>query len=301
MTFADELRSHLREAYQSLSTSGARIRFPPPQSLAQGFPSESRATIGHFHLRAELFLQRRASTRFVFPSGTLVLEPDEVLIVPSRVLHSESIVVGPDPGPFRNVVLYADEGALSCHLADRGPMGGPRIAYPEHLESLSCGRVAAWLEDAVKVGQDGTGPGGVAVDLVRSILGMTLNLLDQPSARGTGEPLTVVRCRRMIHEDLGDAELSVASLAQRLGCSADYLSHLFRTVRGERLTAHIEELRMQRAAELLTRTNLSGKEVAWASGYASHSYFIRCFRKRWGASPTEYRRHQILALAEPRR
>ena len=252
-------------------------------------------------MRAELFLQRRAATRFRFPSETLILEPEEVLIVPSRVFHAESIVIGPDTGPFRNVVVYADEGALSCHLADMGPQGGPRIAYPEHLENESCGRVAAWLEDAVKVAGE-MNQGGVAVDLVRSILGMTLNLLDLPSARRTGEPLTVVRCRRMIHEDLGDPELSVASLARRLGCSADYLSHLFRTVRGERLTTHIEERRMLRAAELLAQTNLSGKEVAWASGYANQSYFIRCFRRRWGASPAEYRKGRLVGgLPDPKR
>ena len=95
-----------------------------------------------------------------------------------------------------------------------------------------------------------------------------MQLLDLP-ARGETEPLTVVRCRRMIHEDLGDPGLSVASLAQRLGCSADYLSHLFRTVRDERLSSHIEGLRLLRAAELLTQTELSCKEVAWALGYAN--------------------------------
>jgi AraC-like DNA-binding protein len=99
----------------------------------------------------------------------------------------------------------------------------------------------------------------------------------------------VVRCRRMIHEDLGNPDLSVSSLARALGCNADYLSHLFRSVRGERLMQYIDELRMQRAAELLVRTGLSCKEVAWASGYASQSYFIRSFRGRWGSSPQAYR------------
>jgi len=235
-----------------------------------------------------VFLQRRAATRFRFGSQTLELAPGEILVVPSRVMHAEEVVQTPGSAPFRNVVLYADERTLSCHLADASS-GRPRVAYPEHLQSPLCGRVAAWLEDVVKVNHEGEG-GEVAVDLMRSVLGMTLRLLDSPSARGESEPLVLVRCRRLIHESLGDPELSVSVLAHKLGCNADYLSHLFRAVRGERLTSHIEELRMLRAAELLAQTSLSCKEVAWASVYANQSYFIRCFRKRWVVSPGEYRK-----------
>jgi AraC-like DNA-binding protein len=241
---------------------------------------------GHFHLRAELFLQRQAATRFRFPGETLDLEPGQILIVPSRVYHAELAIPFLGSAPFQNVVLYADDSTLSCHLADSGPGARPRIAYPESLTSPACGRVAAWLEDAVNLSAD---QAPVVVDLVRTILGMTLKLLDLPSAREKGEALLVVRCRRIIHEDLGDPNLSVASLAQKLGCSADYLSHLFRSVRGEKLTTYIEELRMIRAAALLNQTSLSCKEVAWASGYSNQSYFIRCFRRRWGVSPSSYR------------
>jgi len=277
----------LTEVHRALGDPGFRLRLPQPQHFLP--PPDSRGpgpgfSGGHFHLRAELFLQRRGSTVFKFPAETLVLGPGEVLVVPPRVFHAESAVA--DAGDFRNVVLYADDRALSCHLAEAGPRG-PRIGYPERLESPACGRIASWLDDTVTVSRD-LGGVEVAADLTRSVLGLTLRLLDLP-VRGGGLPLPIVRCRQMIHEDLGNADLSVASLAQRLGCNADYLSHLFRKVEGRRLTAHIEELRLQRAAELLTRTGLSCKEVAWASGYANQSYFIRCFRERWGASPLEYR------------
>jgi AraC-like DNA-binding protein len=279
MIAVEELRFHLRDCYRRLSEPGARIRLPRPHRLAPG-PSE-----GHFHLRAELFLQCRAATRFRFPGETLDLGPGEVLVVPSRVYHAETVVTGSTE--FLNVVLYADEGHLSCHLADKGPLGTPRIAYPERLSGPECTSVASWLEDAVRVSRT-MEASEVAVDLIRSILGMTLQLLDSPSARGPGEPLVIVRCRQMIHEALGDPTLSVASLAQRLGCNPDYLSHLFRAVRQEKLTSYIEELRMLRAAELLSETNLSCKEVGWASGYGNQSYFIRCFRRRWGCSPGEF-------------
>jgi len=286
MSPAEELRFHLGAAHRSLAEPQTRLCIPQPQHFLP--PPTSRSTSpgvteGHFHLRAELFLQIKGATQFRFPSESIELGPGEILIVPPRVYHAETITS--DAGEFRNVVLYADERRLSCHLAEAGPVG-PKVAYPEHLGSPGCGRIASWLEEAVKVSRDlGT---AVAADLVRSVLGLTLRMLDLP-VQGGSEPLPVVQCRQMIHEELGNAALSVASLARRLGFNADYLSHLFRKVQGQTLTSHIEELRLVRAAELLTQTSLSCKEVAWASGYSNQSYFIRCFRQRWGASPLEYR------------
>jgi len=283
----EALRFHLKAAYEDLSRPGTSVRLPPPAkaSPATLFPKPG-APEGHFHLGAEVFFQRSSGTKFRFPSGTLDLGPGECLLVPPRTYHAETIVA--DGHPFLNIVLYADKTNLSCHLADQGTGGVPQVAYPEHREGPVFGQIASWMEDAARVSRDISNSTRIVTDLIRSVLGMAILLLDLP-AQGQEEPLPVVRCRRMIHEDLGNSSLSVASLAQRLGCSADYLSHLFRTARGEKLTTYIEELRMLRAAELLTETGLSCKEAAWASGYSNQSYFIRCFRKRWGASPGSYR------------
>jgi AraC-like DNA-binding protein len=282
MDAAEELRLSLREAYEFLGGQSPRVRFPQPQRFEPG-----RSAEGHFHLRAELFIQRQASTLFRFPSETLLLMPGELLIVPPRVLHCERVV--PGELPFRNLVLYVDGEDFSCHLADSSPEGFPRIAYPERAEGPLCASLGALLEEACRLSEGLGESGGILVDLSRSILRLALRLLDLPGARAEREPLTLVRCRRMIHENLGNPELSVASLARQLGCNADYLSHLFSEERGQRLTEYIDELRMGRAAELLARGGLSCKEAAWASGYASPSYFIRRFRLRWGCSPMAYR------------
>jgi transcriptional regulator GlxA family with amidase domain len=95
--------------------------------------------------------------------------------------------------------------------------------------------------------------------------------------------------RSHVQNRLSDPGLSVGSIADHLACSADYLSHLFRTSTGLRLAEWINELRLDRAAELLATTSLSSKETGWACGFANQSYFIRLFRERYGASPIEYR------------
>ena len=61
----------------------------------------------------------------------------------------------------------------------------------------------------------------------------------------------------------------------------------------------INRLRMERAARLLRETTLSGKEVAWACGFAAPSYFIRSFRAQFGMTPQAWRARQRSPAAAP--
>ena len=91
------------------------------------------------------------------------------------------------------------------------------------------------------------------------------------------------------HQGLGDAGLSVRRLAAQSGCSADHLSSVFASTTGEHLIACISRLRLARAADLLRQTEMPCKQVAWACGYARHSYFSQCFRRQHGMTPQAWR------------
>jgi AraC-like DNA-binding protein len=51
----------------------------------------------------------------------------------------------------------------------------------------------------------------------------------------------------------------------------------------------LSRLRLERAAELLTRTHLDIGEIAYAVGYSDRLYFSRAFHRFAGCSPSEYR------------
>ena len=53
--------------------------------------------------------------------------------------------------------------------------------------------------------------------------------------------------------------------------------------------AYINRLRLTRAAHLLRDTGMAAKEVAWACGFATPSYFSRCFRQHHGVTPKTWR------------
>ena len=64
----------------------------------------------------------------------------------------------------------------------------------------------------------------------------------------------------------------------------------FQAAMGSSPIAHLILLRVNRAASLLRRTELSVTEIAFQVGFSDSNYFARQFRQRLGATPTEYRR-----------
>jgi transcriptional regulator GlxA family with amidase domain len=125
--------------------------------------------------------------------------------------------------------------------------------------------------------------------LVTAALVGVLRALDDLQNGTSPEPMPVSRVRVMVQNQLGDATLTVRRLATQTGYTADYLSNLFSVATGEHLSAYINRLRVERAAHLLRESALAVKEIAWACGFSSPSYFIRAFRAHFGQSPKAWR------------
>lgn len=84
--------------------------------------------------------------------------------------------------------------------------------------------------------------------------------------------------------------LDLPGLARACGLSVSRLAHLFREQVGLPPQQYLEELRLQRAAQLLRATGLRIGEIATETGYAGAFYFSARFRKKFGKSPSEYRK-----------
>ena len=61
---------------------------------------------------------------------------------------------------------------------------------------------------------------------------------------------------------------------------------------GQSFSERVLELRLQKVRAMLANPrydSLKISDVAYACGFNEISYFNRCFRRRFGASPTQYR------------
>ena len=254
---------------------------------------------GHFHLVPELFLQTGGSTHFTLPHGALELHAGEALLMPPRMLHAESTVATEGVG-FSNLVVYADGTALTCHLATETSPGRPGIDHLESRQHPHAARIHDWLADASALGSevdDANAQLQVRALLASACAGV-LRVLDDAAPRTQPEPPLVARVRMWVNNQLGDHALNVTALAAQAGCTPEYLSHVFSQTTGGHLIAHINRQRMDRAAHLLAETDLAGKEVAWACGFTTPSYFIQTFRQQFGATPQQWRAKRRMELGD---
>ncbi|MCL2111571.1 MAG: helix-turn-helix domain-containing protein [Clostridiales bacterium] len=79
------------------------------------------------------------------------------------------------------------------------------------------------------------------------------------------------------------------SIAKHFSLSSGSLCNLFSRNSDTTLSAYIASLRMERAADLLLKTDKPVREIAVVCGYADPLYFTRVFNKAHGMSPTRYR------------
>jgi transcriptional regulator GlxA family with amidase domain len=100
----------------------------------------------------------------------------------------------------------------------------------------------------------------------------------------------VLALARAVEHDLG-RPWTVPEMAAVLGISAGQLRRVVKEAQGATPRQWLCNLRLERAAHLLSDTSLRIKEVQSRVGIADASHFARDFRDRFGTSPTEYRWH----------
>lgn len=92
-----------------------------------------------------------------------------------------------------------------------------------------------------------------------------------------------------IHENY-QKTLSIDELANLLHFSEPYFMRFFKKHTGTTCVDYINDYRISKAAELLSKTDMSIMEVALQVGMHNISYFNRLFKKKLHMTPKEYRR-----------
>ncbi|WP_197435417.1 GlxA family transcriptional regulator [Agrobacterium vitis] len=83
--------------------------------------------------------------------------------------------------------------------------------------------------------------------------------------------------------------LCLDQIADKAGISRRQLERLFRKGLGRAPSRYYAELRLERAALLLTRSEMSVTDVAIACGFVSSSHFTKLFRANYGIAPQKMR------------
>ena len=97
---------------------------------------------------------------------------------------------------------------------------------------------------------------------------------------------------QFIAENYGDNTLSLLDIARHVGISSAYLSALYKKVYGKNIFDTITNLRLEKACQLLTQSALPLKDISLRCGYSNQYYFSNSFKKKFGVSPSAYRKEQ---------
>jgi AraC family L-rhamnose operon transcriptional activator RhaR len=87
-----------------------------------------------------------------------------------------------------------------------------------------------------------------------------------------------------------DADWTMADLARLTGHSVSHLHREFKAQLGISPLAWLSRSRGELAAVALIQTDEPVAEIGRGVGWADPNYFSRVFRRRYGTSPTAYRR-----------
>ncbi len=108
-------------------------------------------------------------------------------------------------------------------------------------------------------------------------------------------PATVRHRTSLLHDAMGIVEaeyasdLSLDDIARRVASSRRQLQRAYAEIGQTTFREHLTQVRMERAADMLTDGRLTVREVAQQVGYRQPAQFAKAFRRHRGHVPSAYR------------
>ena len=102
----------------------------------------------------------------------------------------------------------------------------------------------------------------------------------------------ISQAEKYVRENFCDPNISLISVANHVAMSAAYFSTVFSQTTGRSFISYLTAMRIERAKELLSTTNMKLSDIALEIGYNEPNYFSHVFRKTTGMTPKEYRKGQ---------
>jgi AraC-like DNA-binding protein len=112
--------------------------------------------------------------------------------------------------------------------------------------------------------------------------------LARKAERGGLRAIRLTSVLAILGRRFSEPDFSAQKLAAAAGLSERYVNELLYEA-GASFTVRLNELRLNEAAAMLARGERRISDVAFACGFNDLSYFNRCFRRRFGLTPSAAR------------
>jgi len=247
---------------------------------------------------------RKGSARVQIDDNEGLLREGDVAAIPGGSLHTALSPTGKD--------FWFDAVVFSMNLLTSGMSDVTQLQYINriklrslHLPLYIRGR-AAWERrvcDEVRTLVDVERSKGRGYEL--AVKGSLFKIFAELIARGTEPPVDSRRKRhdidrlklvlQFIHTSYSQ-KLSLDDMAGLSNLSKYYFCRFFKAAVGKTPIDYLHWYRLVRAEQLLKETDLKVIDIALDVGFADLSHFTRLFHKQTGATPSQFRAQNKIAI-----
>lgn len=137
-------------------------------------------------------------------------------------------------------------------------------------------------------------PYGYQLAIKSALFGIMFRLVGEHSSAefksASPKKLEKIKTVLTFVEDNFRSPITIDEIAGVVFYSRSHFMEFFKTATGKSFIEYLNDYRLEKAAEILRLSGDNIIDIAAAVGFDNLSYFNRCFKKKFGAAPGEYRR-----------
>ena len=277
----------MSEKKEKLENNSLRRVLVECQLREEGFVMSSH----HCHSFFEIYYVDRGNCRFMVENNIYDLRQGDFLLIPPDVLHYTRYL----DGPCRKYGIYFRSDDISPQVLTAMPGGSSFFQETRIFQLPDAHHYQAELlldrmltEEKI---EDSRTEAMLYLQLQELLLFCSRNcsfLQDIPVNIRTTDRQIVLAARYI--SDHYMEPISAADIASAAGFSPNYLSKRFREAAGIGVHEYLMFVRLQHAALDLVSTSDSITEIALRSGFSDSNYFKDAFKKKYGITPSAYRK-----------
>lgn len=96
---------------------------------------------------------------------------------------------------------------------------------------------------------------------------------------------------KAIDKHIDNYDLNIELLCQQLNITHQQVYRKIKALTGQTVNEFIRTVRLKRAAQLLSESDLNISEIMYSVGFSNRSYFSKCFAEEFHMTPKEYRQN----------
>lgn len=98
----------------------------------------------------------------------------------------------------------------------------------------------------------------------------------------------LLQARQVVESRLADHLFTVEMMADEMNLSRTQLLRKLKALTGLSPNDFIKDIRLKKAADMITQKVDTITQIGYAVGFNDQSYFTKCFKKKFGVTPTEF-------------